>query len=141
MTRITPGAGDGGFTLVEVMVAMALVLVFATGLYGTGLMVLRMTHFNRIALEARALGTQMIEEISARSVADIAMQVPFSDVTNQLQYGEAVVRSVAVTGHDATHAVVSNLTESAYMEVHVNCVYVSPLTRSVVTNTFSTLVL
>jgi prepilin-type N-terminal cleavage/methylation domain-containing protein len=140
VSRKTAARCDGGFTLVEVVIAVALVVMLAAGLYGTGSMVMRMTHFNRMALEARALGTQMIEEIAARSIADIAIQVPFANRTNRLQYGEQVVRSVQVIGHDASHGVVTNLAKSAYLELHVRAVYVSPLTRSYVTNAFSTLV-
>ncbi len=130
----------GGFTLVEVMVALALVLLLAFGLYGTGLMVMRMTHFNRVSIEARALGVQMLEDLASRSKTDVLLQVPFAIYTNYLMRGEEVVRTVRVTGHNSALATVTNLASSAYMEVRVDVRYVSPLTRSPVTNIFSTIV-
>lgn len=130
---------QAGFTLVEVMVAMALFGILATGLYATGLMTMRVTAFNRVSLEARALGVQMLEEIASQGVANIALQAPYSEVTNRLLYGEEVVRGALVIGHDLDRAVATNLAESAYVECHVYARYVSPMTRTTVTNWFSTI--
>lgn len=122
------------------MVAIALVVILAAGLFETGRMVSRMTHFNRIALESRALGSELVEEVSARTVPEIIAQMPFAPLTNRLQFGEQVVRSVTIVGHAADQSVVTNLAQSAYLELHVNVVFTSPLTQSPVTNLFSTLV-
>ena len=120
--------------------AIMLLLVLSAGIFGAGIMVLRVTNFNRVSIEARALGVEKLEEVSARPIADIAMAVPFSPQTNYLQRGEAVVRTVNVTGHTAVLGVETNLKMSAYMEIGVNVSFVSPITRVPVTNTFVTLV-
>ena len=99
-----------------------------------------MTHHNRVSFEARTLGIQLLEEMSANTVTELATLTPFSVRTNQLQYGETVLRSVEVVGHDASHAVIPNIADSEYAEVHVNVAFFSPLTRSFTTNTFSALV-
>lgn len=129
-----------GFTLVEVMVALALFGILATGLYATGLLTMRITAFNRVALEARALGIQMLEEIASEGRVNIAMQAPYSEVTNRLLYGEEVVRGAVIIGHAGDRSVATNLASSAYVECHIYARYLSPLTRSHVTNWFSTLV-
>lgn len=128
------------FTLVEVMIAMALLAILAAGLFATGSMVLRTTSFNRVSLEARALGVQRLEELTAQSIPNIAMQVPFPVLTNRLLYGEAVVRAINVVGHHANRTVNTNLASSDYLECHVLVSYQSPLSGGTVTNIFSSIV-
>jgi prepilin-type N-terminal cleavage/methylation domain-containing protein len=140
-TSANPANPRAAFTLVEVMIAIALVTLMSAALYGTGLMLLRLTHFNRVSLEARALGIQLLEEISAESLPELAMMIPFPERTNRLQYGEQVVRSVTIIGHAADRQVITNVAASAYAEVHVHAAYRSPLSGRIVTNSFSTLVL
>jgi len=133
-------ADAAGFTLAEVIIAVGLIFLLATGLYLSGIMVLKLTHFNRVSLEARSLGIQRLEEIRAAGLETIALQAPYAALTNKLMYGEPVTRTVQVIGHDTNGAVVAGLADSAYAEVHVRVAYYSPLTKSVVTNFFSTLV-
>ena len=118
---------------------MALIVLLAAGLYSAGLLVMRMTAFNRIAIEARQAGIQMLEETAAHSLDEIVQQFPQPPRTNSLLYGETVVRTLDVVGHDANRNVVSNLAASAYLELHVHVAFASPFTRQVMTNTFSTL--
>ena len=129
-----------GFTLMEAVVAVSLVTLVSLGLFSGGLMILKMTHHNRVAFEARTLGIQLLEEMSANTVTDLATLMPFSQRTNQLQYGESVLRSVDVIGHDASRAVIPDIADAEYAEVHVNVEFFSPLTKSFTTNTFSAIV-
>jgi prepilin-type N-terminal cleavage/methylation domain-containing protein len=128
------------FTLVEVMIAMALLAILGAGLFATGSMVLRTTSFNRVSLEARALGIQRLEELTAQSIPNIAMQVPFPVLTNHLLFGEPVVRTINVVGHHANRTVNTNIAGSDYLECHVLVSYQSPLSGADVTNIFSSIV-
>src|SRR5262245_34631389 len=125
MNMRAQNASDG-YTLAEVMVAVSLVLLLASGLYAAGLMVMRMTNFNRVAIEARALGLQELEELAPRGKQDLLLLMPISARTNFLQHGESVERTATITGHDSALATTTNLSSAAYLELRIDARYVSP---------------
>jgi hypothetical protein len=134
--------GEGGFTILEVMVASALTLLVAGGLYAATLMAVRTVHSNRLAIAARGLGVERLEEVAAAGLANIALQAPYPVQTNRMEagYESMLVTSVDVIGHAADQSVAASLAESAYAEVHVNVGFRSPFTKQMVTNRFSAIV-
>ncbi len=137
---IARSKGQAAYTLVEVVVAVALVAILAIGLFASGIMVRKMTHANRVSLEARTLGIQLIEELSANDIPNLALIMPFEERTNRLQFGEVVLRNAEAIGHDTNGSIVSNLVDSTYVELHVDVSFLSPLTRKTMINSFSTIV-
>ena len=129
-----------GFTLTEALIATALVVIAAVGIYSAGLMVRRLVAFNGACLESRALAVQQLEEISARGLDGVMVQAPYAPLTNRLANGLEAVRHVTVIGHAADRSVNSNLAQCAYAEIHVDVVFYSAFTKDAVSNRFSTLV-
>jgi prepilin-type N-terminal cleavage/methylation domain-containing protein len=60
-----------GFSLVEVLVSSAILLIAMTGIYGTMQMTFRLTKDNQIRIEATALGNEQIERIRNLPYDDI----------------------------------------------------------------------
>ena len=137
--RVRRKSGHSGMTLIEVVIAMGLLAVVIAGLYACGLTVMKMRLYNSISSESRALGIQKLEEVAANGFDNIIQQVPFNPQTNYLADKYPVVRQVEVTGH-TTNRMVTNLADSAYLEVHVHVAYYSPLSGRAITDCYSTIV-
>ena len=130
-----------GMTLVEVMVALALVTLLTAGLYDLGLTVRRLSEHNSAATEARAFAKERIEEMVAMGRANLAFPgcLMMSATTNTTEQGYTMIRQPRIVWHGADRRVVGAST-SVYAEVHVDVRFFSPLKKRFVTSTYSTLV-
>ena len=138
--RVSRKSGHSGVTLIEVVIAMALLAVVIVGSYACGITVIKMRLYNSITSESRALGIQKLEEVAAVGFDNIVQQVPYAPQTNNLAGKYPVVRKVEVNGHTANRTVEPILTNSAYLEVHVLMSYYSPFSYRAITDSYSTLV-
>jgi len=130
-----------GFTLSETLLAGAIVAMIALGLYWAGDLLMKMSIYNNLSIEAEGLAISKLEEIRGLDPADIIQQVPFPDQTIPIRNNDFhVVRRVDVIGHAVDRSVASNLAQSAYLEIHVDATFLSPFDRSANTVTYSTLV-
>ena len=129
-----------GFTLVEVVIAMGLLAIVIAGLYAGSRAVTRMRLYNMITSEARALGIQKMEEVTAIGFDNIVMSVPFVVQTNYIGNTYPVERYVQVIGHTTNLTVETNLANSAYLEIHVEVSCFSAFSGRQVTNVYSSIV-
>lgn len=129
-----------GFTLVEVVIALALVAVMAAGLIGVTMVTRKFSEHNRIATEARVLAKDRVEDLVAARIGNLTTPSLnlLQTVTNQSSRGYPIVRSTRLVWHSAD----GNATTSAatYAEVAVDVVFVSPLFKKTITNTYSMLI-
>ena len=134
-----------GFTLIETIIATGLVALVAGSLYAGGIGLLKLSAINKLTIEARALGVQKLEEIVAGGFNNMLSDefTPLQTQTNFLSYVNTyntVIRRATVIGHAMDRSVVASLSDSDYLEVHVEVMYQSPFSGVVMTNRFSTLV-
>jgi prepilin-type N-terminal cleavage/methylation domain-containing protein len=130
-----------GMTLVEVMVAMGVVTLVVGGLYGSGIMARKVSLFNELSLQVNALVIQKLEEVVALSYEELFNQsadVMESQINSAR--GNKMYREVFTLAHQADGTVTTNMEESAYIEVHVRGIFVSPLNKEPETRSVSTLV-
>lgn len=127
-----------GMTLVEVMVAIALVGLMCGGLFTLGLNVRSRSETNRIATEARALAKQRLEEMIGAGRANLAKSscTLFNVDTNFSSLGYPVVRTPIVVWHSSGGAI-TTATDAVYAEVHVAVTYKSPSYKKNFTDTYS----
>ncbi len=121
---------DRGLTLVEVVMALAIVLLLTGGLYAIGYKARAFSEHQRISAEARLLAKARMEEIIAYG-ADALAQPFFSGLavtTNQSSRGYAIILSPMVVWHAPDGTVVS-AQDAKYAEVHVSVSYFSPFIR------------
>jgi len=136
----------GGFTLVEVCISVGLLAMLSAGLYGVSIMAMKLVHYNMVMSEARALGVQKIEEIVAGGLDDVAMQAPYDAQVDYILASPSrpqqfpVHRSVTVIGHNQDGSVVSNLADSAYIEVNVDVTCKNPLNNRPKSSRFTAIV-
>lgn len=131
----------GGFTLVEVVIAMALTALLCGGLYALGLKARRFAEHNRIATEARTLGKERLEElisIRREGLAKPSCTLMNTD-TNTSSLGYPIIRTAQISWH-AQDRSVAGATNSVYAEVHQQVSYFSPLFNHSVTDSFSTII-
>jgi Tfp pilus assembly protein PilV len=145
-TKATPqrarSGNCDGMTLVEVLIAMGLVTLLCGGLYGMTIQARRFAEHSRIAVEARSLARERMEEIV--SIGRENLSQPSSTLLQPGTYGSSlgptfVVRSPRVIWHNADRSV-SSVSNGVYAEVHVDVAFRSPATRQMLTNTYSTIV-
>ena len=135
-----------GFTLVEVVIASALLTLMAGGMYAGAIMAMRLIRFNAVSTEARALASQKLDETVALGFDGVVLGTPFPAQTNRILHtplktdGIDVVREIAVIGHTEDHHIATNLASSSYLECHVDVTYVSPLNKRTRTDSISTLI-
>jgi hypothetical protein len=134
------GKARGGFTLLEVCLAGALLCAVSVLMCLAGSSVVRMARFNKVSLTARTLAVRMMEEFVSGRPHDKLELGRRVAATNYLQHGEEIVRTLQIIGHRTDRRVTTVPGESAYLEVHVRAVFRSPLTGKPVTQTASTLV-
>lgn len=139
-------ADRAGFSLVEAMIAIAIVAIVASALYTGGINLLKLSVANKMAIESKSLGIQKLEEIVSSGFENIAAGglTALDTQTNRILFASTyyeVVRSSRVIGHAADTSVESNLMDSAYLEVHVKSSYESLFSKAIITNSFCTLVI
>ncbi|MEI6085027.1 MAG: hypothetical protein WCS70_12085 [Verrucomicrobiota bacterium] len=139
--KTTKLTNANGFSLIEVAVAFGLLSMLAIVVLSTGVMLIRKVRYNMVSTEARNLGIQKLEEIAAGGFNNIVLQTPFAPQTNLIQnIDPVVIRTVDIVGHATNLTVVSDLVTASYLEIHVNVVFQSPVSKRRMTNTFSTIV-
>lgn len=138
---MAPGKGRAGFTLVEVVIAMALTALLCGGLYTLGLKARRFAEHNRIATEARTLGKERLEEIISVGLENLLKPscLLMNTDTNISSLGYPIIRMAQVSWHAADRTVVS-VTNSVYAEFHQQVSYYSPLLNKQITDTYSSII-
>jgi Tfp pilus assembly protein PilV len=128
-------------TLVEVVIAMALITMVIGGLYAVGLKSIRFTEHNRLATEARGMAKERLEDIIAVGMANLANTscTLTNRSTNLTSRGDVVVRQPRVAWHAADGSV-TNLSAAVYAEAHVDVSFRSQLSIGIVTDTYSSIV-
>jgi len=129
-----------GFTLTEAMIASAIVALTTGGLFAAGIMLMKMSAYNRLSIEAQGWALSRIEEITGQGFDNIILQAPYPVQTNYVRNKYSVVHEVEIIGHAADKSVVSNLADSVYLEIHVDAHFISPFNWITNTVTLSTLV-
>jgi Tfp pilus assembly protein PilE len=133
-----------GMTLVETMMALACAAVMCAGIYGAGVAVLRYSQTLRIETEVQAFAKEGVEEVIYAGMDNLAnSDCTYSLSANRVNPTTAVTmqRIPEIIWHDATGTVVeSSNSTAAYAEVHMHVVYTMPLSGTVRTNTYSTIV-
>ncbi len=130
-----------GVTLVEVVIALALVTLMCGGLFAVGLRAQRFGEHNRSETEAASMARERLEEMVAMGRENLALQTCSlrNTVTNSAVMGKTVVRVPRLLWH-AGDGSVTNASDSVYAEAHVDVTYYSPLYDQTVTKTYSTLI-
>lgn len=133
--------GRSGMSLIEVVVAMALTVLLCGGLFGIGLKARRFAEHGRVAIEARTLAKQKLEEIVGDGRINIAQPTYMlvAADTNVSSRGYPIVRRPYVIWHAADGATVG-VSSGVYAEVHVDVSFWTPLYDHSVTNSFSMIV-
>lgn len=130
-----------GFTMVEVSIAMALVVLMSAGLYAMGMQVRRSANRNRLATEARAFAKERLEEIVATGLENLAKpNVPLleaSQLTSATHY--VITQTPRVVWHAADGSTVA-AADADYAEVYVDVSYRSQHTSRTVTDTYAILI-
>jgi type II secretory pathway pseudopilin PulG len=137
---VAQAEGVGGMTLVEVVIAMALVALMSAGLISVGLATRRFSEHNRIITEARTLAKDRIEDLVATRIDNLTapgLTLMNSD-TNLSSRGYPIVRSVQLVWHAADGTVAAST--GTYAEVSCNVSFMSPLYKKTMTNTYSMLI-
>jgi prepilin-type N-terminal cleavage/methylation domain-containing protein len=135
-----PNKDRAGMTLIEVVIAMALVALACGGLYAVGIKARQFAEHNRLANEARSLAKEQLEYMIACGATALARNP--TDVrcdTNYSSLNYPIVRQPSLVWHAADGAVVTS-TNAAYVEARVNVTYTSPLMKNQRTDSFSMLV-
>jgi|GEM_PF-1720880 len=116
-----------GMTLIEVVMAIAIVVLLTGSLMVIGMKARQYTEHLRLAAEARILAKAKMEELVAYGASTFAMTGAtfLVTTTNLSSRGYPIVRSPIVVWHSADGLVVSP-TNAAYAEVHVTVSYPSP---------------
>lgn len=130
-----------GLTLVEVVIAMALVALLCLGLFTVGLKSRRFAEHSRVATEARTLAKQRLEEIVAGGRLNLATPTYtlLGVVSNTSSRGYPIIRTPYVLWHAADGASVG-ASSGVYAEVHVDVSFWTPLFDRLLTNSFSMIV-
>jgi type II secretory pathway pseudopilin PulG len=128
-------------TLVEVVVAMALVVLLCAGLYITGVKDQQFGEHNRLTTEARSLAKERLEEVVSYGVANLAKPgcTLLNADTNWSSLGYPVIRQCALVWH-AANGQTAAATNAAYAEARVQVTYNSPLQKAPLTDSYSTIV-
>ena len=130
-----------GFTLVEVAIAMALVVLMSAGLYSMGLQVRRSANRNRLATEARAFAKERLEEIVALGLEDLAKPnsplLEASQLTSAIHYVITQTPRVVWNAADGSSVAAA---DADYAEVYIDVSYRSQHTSRTITDTYSILI-
>lgn len=131
-----------GMTLVEVLVACALLALVSSGLVACGMVAIRMSHYLRTSTEARGMAKARMEAITSGGRFRLAqseydMILPY---TNTASLDHPVVLNTRVVWHDADGNVVGAGGSNDYAEVHVDVTYFEPFRRGSKTDTYSGIV-
>ena len=118
-------SSKSGFTLVEVMVASTLTMIAAAAVFSSGVLSVRMSRSNVLNMQARLMADLYVEETLSGGLPAILAAMNEGTNTIDVGYGYSVDRWIEVVGHRADGATVSNILDSAYVEVHVSCQYPS----------------
>lgn len=127
-------------TLVEVVIAMALVALLSAGLIGVSLTTRRFSEHNRLATEARTLAKDRIEDLVATRIDNLTAPglTLLQTDTNESSRGYPIVRSARLVWHMADGSVTA--ATGTYAEVNIDVSFLSPLFDKTVTNTYSMLI-
>ena len=111
--RRPPNRGEAGFTLIEVLVAVALSLIGLAGVLGLESASVRATAYSRHATEAAVLGEDKLEHLRTVPTAALAGGTEHVDASGAVGPTGAYTRSwdVAWTGDLALISVVVSWTE------------------------------
>ncbi len=142
-----PSSGDG-FSMVQLLVALALLSIMAAGMYSAGIQALTMIKSNKMLTAAQGFATQKLEELSAAGFDGVVAQ--YGDTEGWYSEPEPLssengkfmmMRTVALIGYDASGTMVMDVNDAVYLQVSVGVGYVSPFTRGTNVISFSTIVL
>lgn len=135
-------SNKSGMTLIEMSISMAIIAVLSAGLYGMGTGVRRSGERLRIETEARAYAKEAVEEIIAAGKTNLS-KPEFSaskPATMVLPRNAKLMRTVSVVWHDKIGAIVAGLDAEGYAEVHVKVRYLSPMGKTMISDSFSTII-
>jgi type II secretory pathway pseudopilin PulG len=137
---MTPGRRDG-MTLVEILIAMALVVMMCAGILTVVLKAKRFAEHTRVATAARGLAKERLEEMIAAGLEDVAAPAcMYTNLTlHTTMIGYNVQRQARLYWHDVDGSVTAR-TNAAYAEAHVDVIYDSPLINGLQTDTYSGIV-
>lgn len=90
MTQTTSIRNNAGFTLVEVMVAVLIMMVGMLGLLETINVTLQHNLKNELRNEATRLGEKYMTELRGQAFDDILVSYPLASVTSQVRGGTKV---------------------------------------------------
>lgn len=88
--------GEGGFTLIEVMIALLLLLIGVSGVLSLQMVSMRATSFSRHATEATIVAEDKMEDLMLQSAASLADGVDLVDSQGNLDPGGAYTRTWTV---------------------------------------------
>lgn len=130
-----------GMTLVEMMVASALVAVMAIGLLSIGIKSQAFGEHSRTATEARALAKAGLEEMVAAGIETLRTQpgTLFQATTNLSNRDFPIIRQPSMVWHLPNGAVAAS-TNGTYAEVHVTVQFWSPLFKRMATNDYAMII-
>jgi Tfp pilus assembly protein PilV len=126
-----------GMTLVEVVIAMCLISLVCGGLYALNIKTMRFGEHNRLATEARSLAKERLEELISVGALNLAKPscTMLNTDTNLSSRGYPIIRQPQIIWHAADGSVVAS-TNAAYAEIHMNVNYRSPLTKSLLVDSY-----
>jgi len=126
-----------GMTLVEVMIAVCLIALVCGGLYALNIKTMRFGEHNRLATEARSLAKERLEEIISVGALNLAKPTCtlLNTDTNLSSRGYPIIRQPQIIWHAADGSVVAS-TNAAYAEIHMNVNYRSPLTKTLIVESY-----
>jgi prepilin-type N-terminal cleavage/methylation domain-containing protein len=130
-----------GLTLIEVVIAIALVVMMSAGMIAVVSKAQSYSQYTRMATEARTLAKDRIERIVGGGF-DRLKAAGYDQMltdTNLSSLGYPLVRSTYVVWHAADGSVAAS-TNATYAEVHVDIRFLSPLSKRLETNTLAMLV-
>ena len=130
-----------GMTLIEVLIAIAIVALMCAGLLPVGLKARRFAEHNRLATEARLLAKERLEEMISVGRPNLALPgcTLSNACTNLSSQGYSIVQQPQIVWHAADGTVVA-AAAAVYAEAHVDVTYRSPLLKQPSTDTYSTII-
>jgi len=130
-----------GTTLVEVVIALALITLMTMGLYALGMQTRKYAEHNRVATEARSLAKERIEEMISLGFDNLVK--PSCTLLNadstQSSLGYAITRTPTAIWH-AANGTIASASNAVYAEVHVSVSYYSPIFSGPASDTYSSIV-
>ncbi|MBM3858606.1 MAG: type II secretion system protein [Verrucomicrobia bacterium] len=123
-----------GLTLVEVAIALGVLSLLCSGVLLVTLHARRFAEHSRVATEAQSLAKERLEDMIAMGFVKMRQSNNISAVdTNLSSLRQPIIRRPRVIWHMGSST-------SVYAEVHIDMIFPSPLVKTLVTNTFSTII-